>query len=66
MNIEAVVRQLALRPRSPSGVMLASIDCPQGDQAERIAAIAPAAHPKPNNALTADHSPPGRPAGYKL
>jgi hypothetical protein len=33
-----VVPHLELRLRSPSGVMLASIDSPQGDHADRMAA----------------------------
>src|SRR4051812_5241458 len=40
-----VRRQDAPRPRSPSGVMLASIDSPQGDQVARIPAAAATARP---------------------
>src|SRR5439155_24495146 len=34
-----VIPHLELRLRSPSGVMLASIDSPHGDHAERMAAV---------------------------
>src|SRR3954447_6535179 len=40
-----VRRQDAPRPRSPSGVMLASIDSPQGDQVARTPAAAATASP---------------------
>src|SRR3954471_6796220 len=40
-----VLRQDAPRPRSPSGVMLASIDSPQGDQVARMPAAAATARP---------------------
>ena len=37
-NAVTVTAHVEPRPRSPSGVMLASIDSPQGDQAARTAA----------------------------
>src|SRR5947209_7975845 len=44
---------LDLRPRSPSGVMLPSIDSPQGDQVERIAPTTARPSPTPRTAASA-------------
>src|SRR5947208_16567065 len=46
-----VVRQCPPRDRSPSGVMLPSIDSPQGDHADRMPATTASPTPTPTIAL---------------
>src|SRR4051812_11232356 len=50
-----VLRQDAPRPRSPSGVMLASIDSPQGDQVARTPAAADTARPTTRSSASRDN-----------
>ena len=52
-----------LRIRSPSGLMLASIDSPQGDQRERIAATAASEHPERDDAPVSTGGHCSRPGG---
>ena len=51
-NAVTVTDQFDRRPRSPSGVMLASIDSPQGDHAEATAAVIAAAQPRSSTAIS--------------
>src|SRR2546428_8153920 len=53
-----VVAQFAPRDRSPSGVMLPSIDSPQGDQADRTPATRASPNPMPNVANVTFPLPP--------
>jgi hypothetical protein len=52
-----VIPQREWRPRSPSGVMLASIDSPHGDQAERIAPATAATQPSTTSSVTGRFAP---------
>src|SRR5437667_162271 len=56
-NAATVAVHRCRRPRSPSGVMLPSIDSPQGDQVDRMAARPATARPNPTSERSATRSP---------
>ena len=64
-NAVTVTAHLDCRPRSPSGVMLASIDSPQGDHADATAPMIALAQPRTSSSVKRAAATPRLPAGVQ-